>query len=81
MNHVAVVDYFAIGLDPYNLNLFVWFSETLLPVFDLLEGRLIVTVMETSFEELKKGMISFVEWSQVNLKNETYYEKYWRDKT
>ena len=23
MNHVAVVDYFAIGLDPYNLNLFV----------------------------------------------------------
>jgi len=28
----------------------------------------------------EKGMISFVE-SQVNFKNETYYEKYWRDKT
>ena len=55
MNHAAAVDYSAIGLDPYNLNLLVLFSEIELPVFDRLEGRLIAMVMETNFEELKRG--------------------------
>ena len=56
MNHAAAVDYFAIGSDPYNLNLLVilWFLEKLLLACDLLEGRLIVTVTETNFEQLKK---------------------------